>query len=116
VGGVLLTLWNRSGKMNNDPETWLGIANVAQLTVPLISLSAYVPQWIRLMKRRDSAAISMTSWSLWALSYSIGVFYSVTLLQVTGRGWPLVVTTSLGLFFVAITMLMVWIFRPANGR
>lgn len=48
---------------------------------------------------------------LWACSYSIALTYSSTLLLVTGRGWPMVITTSLGLCFVMFTMVLVWRFR-----
>jgi uncharacterized protein with PQ loop repeat len=89
-------------------ETPLTVTGVAQSCVPLC---AYVPQWRKLLKTRRSGAISLSSWANWACSYSVALFYSSTLLLVTGRGWPMVITTSLGLMFVLSTMGLVWRFR-----
>lgn len=97
--------------MNPNLETLMTVANVLQSVVPLISLTAYVPQWIRLIQKRESRAISLLSWCIWALCYSIGIFYSTVLLNVTGRGWAMVITTSLGLSFVLTTMFLVWRYR-----
>lgn len=98
--------------MHSRLDLWMNIANAAQSVVPLISLIAYIPQWRRLLRTRNSHSISLASWATWAVSYTIAVFYSTTLLLVTGRGWPLVVTTTLGLCFVLFTMALVWRFRP----
>ncbi len=87
------------------------IANAAQSCVPILSLCAYVPQWRKLLKTRSSGSISLISWAIWMTSYSIAVFYSTTLLLVTGRGAPLVFTTSVGLGCVMLTMGLVWRFR-----
>lgn len=95
----------------NNLETLLTVAGVAQSCVPICSLCAYVPQWRKLLKTRSSGSISLISWAIWACSYSIALFYSSTLLLVTGRGWPMVITTSLGLCFVLFTMVLVWRFR-----
>ena len=92
-------------------ETLLTVAGAAQSCVPICSLCAYVPQWRKLLKTRCSGSISLVSWLLWACSYSIALTYSSTLLLVTGRGWPMVITTSLGLCFVLFTMVLVWRFR-----
>lgn len=99
--------------MNLSLETWLTIAGAAQSCVPVVSLCAYVPQWRKLIKTRSSGSIALSSWVLWAGSYSIAVVYSSLLLMVTGKGWPLVATTSLGLSFVLFTLLLVWRFRKS---
>jgi uncharacterized protein with PQ loop repeat len=97
--------------MEMSLETWLSLAGIAQSCVPIISLCAYVPQWRKLLRTRSSASISFSSWALWAGSYSIALTYSSLLLLVTGKGWPMVATTFLGLSFVLFTMGLVWRFR-----
>lgn len=82
----------------------LPAANVAESLVPLLSLIAYVPQWRHLLRTRDSSSISLVSWGIWALAYAISVFYASVLLAVTGKGVPLLLTTSCGLAFVLITL------------
>lgn len=97
--------------MNHDARFWLDTASAAQFLVPLLSLTAYIPQWRKLIRTRDSGSISLMSWCIWVLSYSIAVFYSVTLLLVTGHGLALVVTTVLGLCFVIFTVALILRFR-----
>jgi uncharacterized protein with PQ loop repeat len=97
--------------MSTPLEKWFAIAGAAQSCVPLLSLCAYVPQWRKLLKTRNSGSISLFSWVLWTGSYSIAVFYSWLLLRVTGKGWPMVATSTLGLIFVIFTMVLVWRFR-----
>ena len=92
------------------------VAGAAQSCVPVLSLCAYVPQWRKLLKTRSSGSISLISWAIWTGSYSIAVFYSSILLKVTGRGLPLVVTTSVGLGCVLLTMAMIWRFRDRPTR
>ncbi len=97
--------------MFSAEHTLLPIANVAESLVPVISLIAYVPQWRHLLRTRDSSAISLTSWWIWALAYAISVFYAAVLLAVTGKGVPLLLGTSCGLLFVMITIGMARFFR-----
>lgn len=102
--------------MATNLETWMKIANAAQSSVPILSLCAYVPQWRKLLQTRSSGSISLASWAIWFISYSIAVFYSSMLLLVTGRGVPLVATTSVGLTCVLLTMALVWRFRDRTGK
>lgn len=102
--------------MDPDARFWLDTASVAQFLVPLLSLTAYIPQWRKLLRTRDSGSISLVSWCLWVVSYSIAVFYSTTLLLVTGHGLALVVTTVLGLCFVLFTVTLLLRFRPRGGH
>lgn len=97
--------------MASNLETLLTVAGAAQSCVPICSLCAYVPQWRKLLQTRSSGSISMVSWMIWACSYSIALTYSTILLLVTGRGLPMVITTSLGLCFVLFTLCLVWRFR-----
>ena len=96
--------------MTSTLESWMKIAGAAQSCVPILSLFAYIPQWQKLLQTRSSGSISLISWAIWFISYSIALFYSLMLLKVTGRGIPLVITTSVGLSCVCLTMWLVWRF------
>lgn len=87
------------------------IANVAESLVPLLVLAAYIPQWRHLWRTRDSRSISLSSWGIWAVAYLISVFYAAVLLASTGKGLPLLFTTSCGLIFVLVTLGLAWRFR-----
>jgi uncharacterized protein with PQ loop repeat len=97
--------------MPHPLDPWLTVAGAAQSCVPILSLCAYVPQWRKLLQTRSSGSISLVSWYLWAGSYSIATLYSTLLLLVTGKGWPMVAATSLGLSFVLFTLVLLLRFR-----
>ncbi|MCX7005643.1 MAG: PQ-loop repeat-containing protein [bacterium] len=101
------------------PSASLAIAaNICQATVPFISLLAYAPQWLKLWRTKSSTAISIRSWCAWSLSSAFALFYALTQLHMTGRGWALVMSTSLGLCFVLCTLWLVVKYRerpPAHA-
>jgi len=86
-------------------------ANVCQLSIPFISLTGYLPQWIRILRTRSSDAISLRAWGLWTVSAAFAVFYAVVQLLVTGRGWPLIISSTLALGSVLVTVALVMIYR-----
>ena len=100
--------------MNSNHETLMLVAGTAESLVPLLSLTAYIPQWRKHYPTRSSGPLSMISWVIWALSYAIAVFDSIVLLIVTGRGWPLLVTTLSGLLMVLYTIILIWRFRDRS--
>lgn len=95
-------------------ESVIVAANICQAAVPLISLMAYLPQWNKLWRTKSSASISTRSWCAWTVSNGVAVFYAVTQLLLNGRGWALVLSSSLGLAFVLCTLFLVVRFR--HGR
>lgn len=102
--------------MTHSHDTLMLVAGTDETMVPILSLIAYIPQWRKLLKKRDSGTLSMISWMIWAVSYAIAVFYASVLLCVTGRGWPLLIAMSCGLAFVLFTMSLIWRFRDRSGR
>jgi|GEM_PF-400617 len=100
------------------PSDWVvAVANTCQMAVPVISLSAYLPQWIKLIRTRSSRDISLRSWCIWTVSACFALFYAVVQLWLNGRGWPLVVSTALGLLFVLFTLFLILRYRPkGKGR
>lgn len=82
-------------------------ANLLQVSVPLLTLVAYVPQWVRLFKTKSSEDISFSAWALWAVSTGIGMFYAIVQLMVNGQGWPLVISATSSFSFVVLTLAMV---------
>lgn len=95
-------------------ETIVIAANICQAAVPFISLLAYVPQWTKLCRSRSSDSISISSWCAWTISSAFALFYAVVQLILNERGWALVLTTLLGLLFVAFTLILVIRFRPRH--
>ncbi|MBU2621288.1 MAG: PQ-loop repeat-containing protein, partial [Proteobacteria bacterium] len=50
------------------PDSVIITANACQIATTLISLSAYLPQWIKIIQTRSSVNISIHSWCLWFIS------------------------------------------------
>ncbi len=90
-------------------------ANICQALVPLISLLAYVPQWIKLLRTKSSGSISLRSWCAWTLSTAFALFYAVVQLLLNNRGWALVISSALGLSFVLGTLILVVRYRNCGA-
>jgi uncharacterized protein with PQ loop repeat len=94
------------------PEIVVTSANACQMAVPFIALSAYLPQWIQLIRTQSSRDISLRSWCIWTLSSSFGLFYAIVQLTLNGRGWPLVFSAAISLLSVFLTVALVLRYRP----
>jgi uncharacterized protein with PQ loop repeat len=88
------------------------IANLMQSSIPVLSFTAYVPQWLRLMKTKSSASISLQAWFIWGLSAIFGTFYAAVQLDITGRGWPLLISCIATLIMISFTISMIIYYRP----
>ena len=86
------------------PEFVVIGANVCQSLVPFIAVSAYLPQWGKLRRTRSTEGVSLRSWLMWSLSSLFALFYAVVQLLLTGRGWPLVISSLLSAVFVLATV------------
>ncbi|MBA3028288.1 MAG: hypothetical protein FP816_05655 [Desulfobacteraceae bacterium] len=89
-------------------------ANICQLIVPLLSLSAFLPQWAQLFRTKSSEDISLSAWILWSVSSLLALFYAVVQLLLNGRGWPLVISSVFGLIAVLLTVIMILQYRSAR--
>jgi uncharacterized protein with PQ loop repeat len=87
------------------------IANAMQMSIPLLSLTAYIPQWAKLFKTQSSTDISLRSWSIWIISGLFAFFYAVVHFFTTGTGWPLIISSVANLIFVSITVILIALYR-----
>lgn len=89
----------------------IAAASFLQGSIPVLSLTAYLPQWRKIMATKSSRDISLQAWLLWSVSASISVFYAVAQYQLTGQGTALVFSTAVNLVFVLITVYLLVIYR-----
>jgi uncharacterized protein with PQ loop repeat len=97
------------------PNLVVDAANVCQMSTVLISLAAYLPQWVKLYRTKSSENISLRSWCLWVVSSAFAFFYAVVQLLLNDRGWPLVVSTLTSFAFIVLTVLMIVKYRPKRA-
>ncbi len=97
------------------PEIIITSANACQTAVPFIALSAYLPQWIQLVRTKSSRDISLRSWCIWTLSSFFGLFYAIVQLMLNDRGWPLVFSTAISLASVFFTVSLVFRYRSRSA-
>jgi len=95
--------------MLSDPV--VAAASFLQGSIPLLSLSAYLPQWKKIVETKSSRDISLRAWLLWSVSAAIAVFYAVAQYQTTGQGTALVFSSTVNLIFVIITVYLLVIYR-----
>ena len=93
------------------PDAIVTSANVCQIAVPFIVLTAYVPQWVKLYRTKSSDDISLRSWCLWTVSSVFAVFYATVQLLLNGRGWPLIVSSTIGLAAILLTVSLILRYR-----
>jgi uncharacterized protein with PQ loop repeat len=94
-------------------EAAIAAASFLQGSIPLLSLTAYLPQWRKIVATKSSRDISLQAWLLWSVSAFISVFYAVAQYQTTGQGTALVFSSAVNLVFVLITVYLLVIYRSA---
>jgi len=92
-------------------DSLVAAASFLQGSIPLLSLTAYLPQWKKIVETRSSKDISLRSWLLWSVSAAIAVFYAVAQYQTTGQGTALVFSTTVNLIFVIVTVYLLVVYR-----
>ncbi len=95
-------------------DSVVAAANFLQGSIPLLSLSAYLPQWKKIVATKSSKDISLQSWLLWSVSAAIAVFYAVAQYQTTGHGTALVFSSTVNFLFVVITVYLLVIYRKRD--
>ncbi|MBM3115733.1 PQ-loop domain-containing transporter [Jeongeupia naejangsanensis] len=85
-----------------------------QISVPLMTLGGYIPQWKKLIRSKSSKDISLRTWLIWMASTLFGTFYAVIQLLINGRGWPLIISTASTFLFVTITVGLVLVYRKGS--
>ncbi len=93
------------------PEIVVKSANVCQLAVSVIALSAYLPQWIKLLQTKSSDDISLRSWILWMFSTSLAIYYAIVQFLMNGRGWPLIISSLIGFGSILFTIFLIVRYR-----
>jgi uncharacterized protein with PQ loop repeat len=96
-------------------DSVVAAANFLQGSIPLLSLSAYLPQWKKIVATKSSKDISLRAWLLWSVSAAIAVFYAVAQYQTTGKGTVLVFSTSVNLIFVFVTVYLLINYRKQGA-
>jgi uncharacterized protein with PQ loop repeat len=96
------------------PDSVLIAANICQVATTFITLSAYLPQWIKLIQTKSSADISLKSWCIWIVAASFTLFYAIVQFLINGRGWPLIISSLASLCSIIFTIFLVVKYRHPN--
>ncbi|RPH52241.1 MAG: PQ-loop repeat-containing protein [Desulfobacteraceae bacterium] len=96
------------------PDSVIITANVCQIATTFISLSAYLPQWIKLINTRSSSDISLRSWCIWIVAASFTLFYAIVQFMLNGRGWPLIISAAASMCCILFTIFLVVKFRTKS--
>ena len=86
------------------------LANGLQIAVPVLSLTAYIPQWRKLLRTRSSRDMSLRTWLIWLLSASFALLYAFVQYRLHGS-WPLLISSGTTLLCVLLTLLLVLKYR-----
>jgi MtN3 and saliva related transmembrane protein len=97
------------------PDSVIVVANLCQVATIFISLFAYLPQWIKLIKTKSSADISLRSWCLWILAAAFTLFYAIVQFMLNGRGWPLIISSLASLGCIIFTIFLIVRYRRRHS-
>ncbi|MDQ1330108.1 MAG: MtN3 and saliva related transrane protein [Thermodesulfobacteriota bacterium] len=97
------------------PDSVIITANACQIATTFISLSAYLPQWIKLIKTKSSADIALKSWCIWIVAATFTLFYAIVQFLLNGRGWPLIISAAASMCCILFTIILVVRFRPPEA-
>lgn len=92
-------------------QTLINVANLCQAVVMPICLSAYVPQWITLLRNRSSEDISLKAEMLWAGGSLLSVFYALVQVLEFGTGYALLFSSLVNLLCLSVTIVLICYYR-----
>jgi hypothetical protein len=96
-------------------QTIVTIANLCQAVVMPICLSAYIPQWITLLRNRSSSDISLKAELLWAGGSLLSVFYALVQVLEFDTGYALLFTSLVNLLCLAATISLICYYRSGSS-
>ncbi len=83
----------------------------SQLAVSFVALSAYFPQWIKLLRTKSRDDISLRSWCFWVVFSSLAIYYAIVQFLLNGRGWPLIISSLISLGSILFTIFLIVRYR-----
>ena len=87
------------------------VSDFLQSLTVVIALAAYLPQWQTLYRNKSSQNISLKAWVLWTVSGICTWFYAYVQYHTYGTGQMLLITSTLGMFFLFATLALLWRYR-----
>jgi uncharacterized protein with PQ loop repeat len=93
------------------------LADLAQSITIVLSLTAYIPQWITMAKNKSSENISLSTWMLWFSSASMSWFYAFVQYTAKGNCFMLLASTTISVSLIVVTMYLIHKYRkdaPSN--
>lgn len=80
----------------------------------IISLYAYIPQIIKLIKTKSSQDISLSSWIIWIISNLCYLVYAI----IENSGAGIIFMASIELAFIILIAILILIYRrnKVNGK
>ena len=98
-------------------EQLLIFANILQSLIILITLLANIPQWLIILRRKDSGNLSVSSWIMWFLGSLFALFYAGVNHCVYQNNLSLLITSAITLICNSYTIYLIRKYRkPVPGR
>jgi hypothetical protein len=91
-------------------------ANILQVSVPVLSLCGYVPQWRKLLLTRSSQDFSLRTWMIWLLATSFASFYALIQWRINHQVWPLLLSTTATWLCVVTILMLIWRYRRRGAK
>ena len=92
-------------------DTSVDPAAIAQMCVFPISLAAYIPHWLTMVRNKSSDDVSLAAQVIWTFGSVLALVYPVSMFLNNGFGLPIVMTASLNLVCAICTTVLIAAYR-----
>ncbi len=90
-------------------------ADFCQACTIFFTLSAYVPQWLVLLKTKSSEQVALGAWILWLISNSLTFTYAGIIIALEDTAYLLLISTGFNILCIATTIVLILRYRkPAK--
>lgn len=92
-------------------DTSVDPAAIAQMCVFPISLAAYIPHWLTMIRNKSSEDVSLAAQVIWTFGSVLALVYPISMFLNNGVGLPIVMTASLNLVCAICTTILIAAYR-----
>lgn len=90
-----------------DLENLSYIGDLCQIGTVLITMFGYIPQWMKLVKFRNSAAISTQTYILWLVSSLMALNYALIQVMINDSCFTLLFSCLINLVCLLVTLALI---------
>jgi len=89
----------------------LSVADACQVLTFGIAFLGFIPQWSSILRNKSAKDVSLKSWLIWSICWTLSLFYAWSYFLLAGTGWALALTSSLSSICTFSTLYLIFIYQ-----